>query len=103
MNLEIHSPELVQRVNAHIQTGYFNNAEEVLEKALNALDERVLATEPLATATGSVILAALQASPYREIELTQPRVLLGDVRELPDTRASYTFRPVSCDPFSALD
>jgi hypothetical protein len=33
MNLEIHKPELVQRVNAHIQTGQFHDADEVLEKA----------------------------------------------------------------------
>jgi Arc/MetJ-type ribon-helix-helix transcriptional regulator len=39
MNLEIHKPELVQRVNAHIQTGKFHDAEEVLEKALEALEE----------------------------------------------------------------
>lgn len=40
MNLEIHKPELVQRVTAHIQTGQFLNAEEVIEKALDALDEK---------------------------------------------------------------
>lgn len=40
MNLEIHNPELVQRVNAHIQTGQFHDAEEVLEKALDALEEK---------------------------------------------------------------
>ena len=82
MNLEIHKRELVQRVNAHLQTGYFNDADDVLEKALNALDERALAAAPPATSTGSVILAALQASPYREIDLTPPRVLLGNVRDV---------------------
>jgi Arc/MetJ-type ribon-helix-helix transcriptional regulator len=40
MNLEIHKPELVQRVNAHIQTGHFHDADEVLEKALDALEEK---------------------------------------------------------------
>ncbi|HEY3826314.1 MAG TPA: hypothetical protein VGL82_17230 [Bryobacteraceae bacterium] len=34
MNLEIHKPELVQRVNAHIQTGHFHDADELLEKPL---------------------------------------------------------------------
>jgi Arc/MetJ-type ribon-helix-helix transcriptional regulator len=38
MNLEIHKPELVQRVNAHIQTGLFHDADELLEKALDALE-----------------------------------------------------------------
>jgi hypothetical protein len=38
MNLEIHKPELVQRVNAHIQTGHFHDTDELIEKALDALD-----------------------------------------------------------------
>jgi len=69
--LKIHNPELVQRVNAHIQTGHFHDADELLEKALDALDERIPAPPP-ATVTGSVILAALQASPYREITSHRP-------------------------------
>ena len=82
MNLEIHKPELVQRVNAHIQTGHFHDADELLEKALDALDEQTTAAAPPTTATGSVILAALQASPYRDIDLTPPRVLLSNVRDV---------------------
>lgn len=81
MNLEIHNPELVQRVNARIQTGHFQDEDELLEKALDALDEQVPAAALPATATGSVILTALQASPYRDIDLTPPRVLLGNVRD----------------------
>ena len=82
MNFEIHNPELVQRVNAHIQTGHFHDADELLEKALDALKERAAATEVPAMETGSVILAALRASPYREIDLTPPRVLLGNARDI---------------------
>jgi hypothetical protein len=33
MNLEIHMRELVQRVNAHIQTGHFHDADELLESS----------------------------------------------------------------------
>jgi Arc/MetJ-type ribon-helix-helix transcriptional regulator len=40
MTLEIHKPELVQRVNAHIQNGRFHDADEMLEKALDALEEK---------------------------------------------------------------
>lgn len=40
MNIEIHKPELVQRVNAHVQTGHFHDADELIEKALDALDEK---------------------------------------------------------------
>jgi len=78
MNLEIHKPELVQRVNAHIQTGHFHDADEVLEKAL---DEQATAAAP-PTATGAVVLAALQARPYPDIDLTPPRVLLSNVRDV---------------------
>ena len=38
MNLEIHKPELVRRVNAHIRTGHFHDADDLLEKALDALE-----------------------------------------------------------------
>jgi hypothetical protein len=69
---------LVQRVNAHIQTGHFHDADELLEKALDALDEQATAAAP-PTATGAVVLAALQARPYPDIDLTPPRVLLSNV------------------------
>jgi hypothetical protein len=46
MNLEIHKSELMQRVNAHIKTGHFQNTDELIEKALDALDERTPATAP---------------------------------------------------------
>jgi hypothetical protein len=52
MNLEIHKPELVERVNAHIQTGHFHDADELLEKALDALDEKSPA--PSVTPHGSL-------------------------------------------------
>ncbi len=34
MNPEIHKPELMQRVNAQIQSGQFHDADELIEKAL---------------------------------------------------------------------
>jgi hypothetical protein len=40
MNLEIHKPELMQRVNAQIQYRHLHDAEELLEQALDALDEK---------------------------------------------------------------
>jgi Arc/MetJ-type ribon-helix-helix transcriptional regulator len=81
MNLEIHKPELAQRVQAQIQSGHFQDADDLLEKALDALDEQSSAATP-GTATGAVLLAALQASPYREIDLTPPRVPLANVRDV---------------------
>lgn len=43
MNLEIHKPELVQRVNAHIQNGQFHDADELIEKALDAVEGKTSA------------------------------------------------------------
>ena len=40
MNLEIHKPELVQRVYAQLQSRHFHNVDELIEKALDALDEK---------------------------------------------------------------
>ncbi|MGA2601748.1 MAG: hypothetical protein ABSH09_32695 [Bryobacteraceae bacterium] len=79
--IEIHKPELVQRVNAQIQSGQFHNVDELLEKALDALDEQATAAVP-PTATGAVVLAALQARPYPDIDLTPPRVRLTNVRDV---------------------
>jgi Arc/MetJ-type ribon-helix-helix transcriptional regulator len=44
MTLEIHKPELVQRVNAQIQSGHFHDADEFIEKALDALEVKPPAT-----------------------------------------------------------
>jgi hypothetical protein len=40
VNLEIHKPELVQRVNAQIQSRHLDDADELIEQALDALDEK---------------------------------------------------------------
>jgi hypothetical protein len=42
MNLEIRKPELVRRVNAHIQTGHYHDTDEVLEKPLMRLTRKRL-------------------------------------------------------------
>ncbi|HEY4362804.1 MAG TPA: hypothetical protein VGN17_17680 [Bryobacteraceae bacterium] len=73
MNFEIHKPELAQRVQARIQSGHFHDADELIEKALDALDQQATAAAP-SIATGAVVLAALEARPYPEIDLTPPRL-----------------------------
>jgi hypothetical protein len=81
MNLEIHNPELMRRVNAHIQTGQFHDTDELIEKALDALDQQA-APVTMQGQTGAFVLRALQASPYPEIDLTPPRFLLTNVRDV---------------------
>jgi Arc/MetJ-type ribon-helix-helix transcriptional regulator len=81
MNLEIHKPELAQRVQARIKSGHFHDADELIEKALDALDEQAT-TAATPTATGAVVLAALEARPYPDIDLAPPRVRLTNVRDV---------------------
>lgn len=81
MNIEIYKPELARRVQARIQSGNFQDADELIEKALDALDEQAAAGAP-GTETGAVVLAALLARPYPDIDLTPPRVRLTNVRDV---------------------
>ena len=75
MQIEIHTPELEQRVQRRIQSGRYHDADELLGKALDALDEKApLPASAPAKQTGAALLEALEASPYREIDLTPPRV-----------------------------
>ena len=80
MTIEIHNPDLVLRVTAHIQTGQFHDADDLIEKALDALEQHSAAEST--AATGAVVLAALQASPYPNIDLCPPRVSLTNVRDV---------------------
>lgn len=51
MHLEIHKPELEQRVRLQIQSGQFDDVDELLTKALDAL-EQATATPPPPKTTG---------------------------------------------------
>lgn len=68
MNIEIHKPELERRVLDGIQSGRFHDVDELLTKALDALSEKE-ASRPY---SGAALVAAMQASPYKEIDL-QPQ------------------------------
>jgi hypothetical protein len=74
MQLEIHKPELEQRVRRQIQSGQFHDVDELLTKALDALEEKKLAPS-LADSddSGTALLEVLQNSPYPELDLAPPR------------------------------
>ena len=55
MNLEIHSPELLERVNAQIQSGQFHDADELIEKALDALEGKAAAPPVAAAAPKNLV------------------------------------------------
>jgi hypothetical protein len=55
MSLEIHKPDLVQRVNAQIQSRHLHNADELIEQALDALDEKSPAPAPRPAAPKNLV------------------------------------------------
>jgi len=77
--LEIHNPELVQRVNAQIQNGHFHDADELLEKALDVIEGKE-ASVPLPPS----------AEPKNLVELFAP--LRG---QFTDEEVDTTFQPQS--------
>jgi Arc/MetJ-type ribon-helix-helix transcriptional regulator len=46
MKIGIHNPELEQRTRQQIQRGQFHNVDDLLEKALDALEEKQTAAAP---------------------------------------------------------
>jgi hypothetical protein len=73
MTLEIHKPELVQRVNAQLQSRHFHDVDELIliERALDALDEKFSA--PPVTPHGS-LHEFFMNSPLRGANLDLERV-----------------------------
>ncbi len=62
MNLVIHKPELVQRVNAQIQSRGLHDVDELIEQALDALDEKSPAPSPLPEKDIEQLFAPLRGS-----------------------------------------
>ncbi len=73
MQIEIHTPELEQRVRGKIQSGQYHDTDELFIKALDALDEKPAPGPSKREDSGAAILAVLQDSPYPEIDLAPAR------------------------------
>jgi hypothetical protein len=77
MTIEIHRPELEALIHERMKTGAFQTVEDALMEALNASQ---LSEDRMGTSrerrTGADLIAALQASPYREIEIEPVRYRL---------------------------
>lgn len=76
MTIEIHRPELEALIRERMKTGAFQSVEDVLIQALEASSPPVKPTTPAQSRTGADLIAALQASPYREIEIEPARYRL---------------------------
>lgn len=83
MTIEIHRPELEALIMQRMKSGGFQNVEDVLMQALKTSPP---AAEPSGTPhdkrTGADLIAALQASPYRELDIEPPKVRLTAVRDV---------------------
>lgn len=63
MNIEITRPELQALIQQRLQSGCFTDAEDVLLHALRAS----------APATGADLVAVMQSSPHRDVEIEPAR------------------------------
>jgi hypothetical protein len=74
MMIEIHRPELEALIMERMKSGGFHNVEDAL---MQALETSRMTEEEAATVakdrTGADLIAAMQASPYREIEIEPAR------------------------------
>jgi len=75
MTIEIHRPELEALIMERMKAGAFQNVEDVLMQALEA-SRPVKPAPPAKNRTGADLISALQASPYREIEIEPARYRL---------------------------
>jgi Arc/MetJ-type ribon-helix-helix transcriptional regulator len=82
MNLEIHKPELVQRVQAQIRSDNFHDTDELIEKALDALEKTTTVPTPE--------LAALRRKNF--VELCDP--VRGLAEDIDFSRNPSTARPL---------
>ena len=69
MTIEIHRPELEALIQERLKSGVFENVEDVLMQALKSAPPAMELSGEAATQTGADLVAAMQASPYREIDL----------------------------------
>lgn len=74
MTIEIHTPELEALIQERMNSGLFQNVEEVLIQALKSTNSTVVAAHAMTGRTGADLVRAMMASPYKEIDLEMPSV-----------------------------
>jgi hypothetical protein len=77
MTIEIHRPELEALIMERMKAGSFQTVEEVIMQALKTAPPAPPSVgQPRGNRTGADLIAALQSSPYREIEIEPARYRL---------------------------
>ncbi len=85
MTIEIHRPELEALIRERMKSGGFQNPEDALMQALQSspltAGKDTGLSHEMAAATGAELVAAMQASPYKDISLepTRDRMPVRDV------------------------
>lgn len=75
--MEVHlRPEQEAFILQRVRTGRFATADDAVREAVSLLEEREGEPAPAANATGELLVAAMQASPAKEIELEPGRAML---------------------------
>ena len=69
MTIEIQRPELEALIQERMKSGGFQSVEDVLLQALKSAPPAAGLSGGTATHTGADLVAAMQSSPYREIDL----------------------------------
>jgi hypothetical protein len=71
VKIEIHRPELEALIIERMKSGAFEDIEDVLMQALKCSPDPT--KKEYALRTGADLVAAMQASPYREIDIQPTR------------------------------
>ena len=72
MTIEIHKPELEALIIERLRSGGFENIEDVLMQALQGLPT----SSNKETRTGADLIAVMQASPYKDVDLESTPVTM---------------------------
>lgn len=73
MTIEIHKPELEAAIRKRMESGGFQSVEDVLMEALKSISPAADLPAEATMRTGADLVAAMQASPYKEISLEPAR------------------------------
>lgn len=73
MTIEIHQPELEALILERMQKGAFSSVEDVLLQALKSSPFPADENETPCSSTGADLIAAMQASPCKEVDLEPAR------------------------------
>lgn len=74
MTIEITSPDVEALIRQRMEAGAFSNLEDLIRQALRSSDSD--------TRTGAVLIEAMQACPYPEIDIEAPSIPTPLVRDI---------------------